>query len=52
MSTNATGLQYRLTCAVLSYLLRLAHGPAGPCLWAFEIPLTSSVDRRFSVHQC
>src|SRR6266404_4835906 len=51
-STNATGLQNRLACAVASCLLRVVFCPTRPVFMLVVIPLTSIVERRFSVHQC
>src|SRR5262249_4397867 len=51
-SMNATGLQYRLACIMLSCLLLVVPCPSRGVFTWLRSPLASIVDRRFSVHQC
>src|SRR5271166_1650740 len=51
-SINATGLQNRFPWAIDNSLLLVVPGPTMFVFIAFQIPLTSKVDRRLSVHQC
>src|SRR5262249_19116213 len=51
-STNATGLQNRLACAIPSALLLVVFGPTMLVLTADQKPLASIVERSSSFHQC